>query len=259
MAQAEFPHSATQDAPVKDAPSALPGWTLGVSAANAPTRAGAVGRETSFRPVFAGQLGRWMVSTSSALSLNPDGVAGGVSTKLSESGKWSTGLGVRLTQGRSADGDPLLEGMPRIRASAAARVSARYAITPVWSGMAQWQQDLLHAQGGRANVGLTARWPLGNGWMLNTGAGVSWLNRQAMQTFYGVPEEAAQTGRAAYGATAGLEQWSASVGAMWAVDRHWRVSSSWSTSRLVGAAAASPLTVRRGGNSLQLTVAYVGW
>lgn len=258
-ARAEVPTPATVDASDRALPVVESGWMLGVSAANGPSRPGASGRENKLRPVLAGKLGRWTVSTSSARRLNSDGLAGGVSTTLATQGQWSAGFGLRLTQGRSADGDPLLEGLSNVRSSLAARVSARYAFTPTWNGVAQWQQDVLRAQGGRANLGLTARWPLGGGWTLDAGSGVSWLNHRAMQTFYGVPLEAARPGRTAHLAGAGLEQLAASVGATWVVDRHWRVSTALTASRLLGDAAASPLTVRRSSNSLQFTVAYAGW
>lgn len=257
--QAEVQHPTTVDEPERVLPPVPSGWMLGLSAANGPSRPGAAGRETSLRPVLAGKLGRWTVSTSSARRLGADGLTGGVSTTVAVSDKWSTGVGLRLTHGRSAGDDPLLQGTPDVKASLAGRLSVSYAVTPVWSVSTQWQQDVLHAQGGRANLGVGARWPMGSGWTLDAGSGVTWLNRRAMQTFYGVPDQAASGGRAAYRPGAGLEQWALSAGTTWSLDRHWRVSAGWTHARLLGAAADSPLTARRGSQSLQITVAYAGW
>lgn len=253
---------ATVAPPLHVAPDSPPRWVLGLAVASGPSRAGSADRAWSLRPVLAGRIGRWMLATSSARRLGGGALgplAGGVSTEWDASDRWQLGLGFRLTHGRDSSDDPLLSGLPEVRSSLALRVSAQYALSERWKASLGWQQDLARQQGGRATVGLGWQHPVADRWVLDAGVGATWANAQAMQTFYGVSDALATAARPAWHPGSGWEQWHWGVGASKAIDRHWRLSIQVGQGRLLGTAAASPLTVSRRGATAQIMLAYVGW
>lgn len=233
-------------------------WVLGLNTYNTPTTSGS-GRNTwGIKPVLAGRVGRWMVSTSSARSLAGLDVSGGVSTNVVQGARWTMGLGARITQGRDSGDDMLLTGLPHIERSLALRASARYQIDPRWRLTGSLQQDLLHSQGLRAQVGLGWTRPL-DGWVLDLSAGLTLADRSAMHTFFGVDAPYSSPTRAAWQPQAGLEQWGWGASLSRALSPHWRVSAGIGQSTLLGDAARSPLVMQRSGHMLQVGVAYVGW
>lgn len=236
---------------------AQPRWVLGMGAVNGPERAGGSQRVWRTRPVMAVKLGRWTLATSSVRGLAREQTSGGLSTELAQSGAFSLGLGLRYTTGRSADGDALLEGLPRVPASVALRLNARLALPQDWSLQASLQQDLAHELGSRWALGVGRTVALPAGWVGQVGAGVGWASGQALRVHYGVPAEAVQPQRPLWQPGAGWEQWQWGVGASRALGPHWHLSLNWNRAQLLGAAAASPLTLKRSAQSLQLTLAYV--
>lgn len=234
-------------------------WVLGATLASTPAYSGSAERKLSLRPVLAGRVGRWMVSSSSARSLAGMDLAGGISTTVFQDARWSLRVGARLTHGRSSGDDPMLSGMPNIRSSLGIRGSVGYTFSPGWRFSGSVQQDVLHSQGMRANLGLVWSTPLPDGWTMNVNSGLSWANAQAMQTFYGVSPEQALAARPAWRPDAGLESWGWGIGVSRALSPHWRLAGSIGRGTLLGGAAQSPLTQQRSANMAQVTLAYVGW
>lgn len=234
-------------------------WVLGLTVSATPSYAGASDRQWGIRPVLAGRVGRWMVSTSSARRLAGLSLAGGISTTVVDSERWQLGLGIRLTHGRDSADNALLVGLPDVRSSLALRASSHWVLTPAWRVTGSLQQDLQRGQGLHATVGLGWSRRLASGWTLDAGSGVTWANARAMNTFYGVSPDQARAGRGAWLPGAGLEQWHWGVGASRALSTHWRVATSVGRSTLLGGAAHSPLTLQRSGTTAQVSLAYVGW
>ena len=247
------------DAPTPDAPVRQDRWVLGATVASTPAYAGGSARKWGLRPVVAGRVGRWMVSSSSARSLAGMDVAGGISTSVLQNDRWSVGVGARLSHGRSSGDDPMLSGLPNIRSSLGLRGSVRYSLALGWQVSGSMQQDVLRGQGLRANLGLSWSTPIADGWVMNVSGGVGWANARAMQTFYGVAPDAARAGRPAWQPGAGLESWGWGVGVSRALTPHWRLAGSIGRSSLLGDAARSPLTQQRNASVAQVTLAYVGW
>ena len=263
MAQGAVPLPGTvplaADAPAPSASARQDRWVLGATLASGPAYAGGSARKLSLRPVVAGRVGRWMVSSSSARSLAGMDLAGGISTSVLQNDRWSVGVGARLSHGRSSGDDPMLSGLPNIRSSLGLRGSVRYSLAPGWQVSGSMQQDLLRGQGLRANLGLSWSTPIADGWVMNVSGGVGWANARAMQTFYGVAPDAARAGRPAWQPGAGLESWGWGVGVSRALTPHWRLAGSIGRSSLLGDAALSPLTQHRSATVAQVTLAYVGW
>jgi outer membrane scaffolding protein for murein synthesis (MipA/OmpV family) len=232
---------------------------LGATLASGPSYAGSDVRDASLRPVLAGRLGRWTVSSSSARGLAGVELAGGISTTVVEHDRWNLGLGARITHGRSSADAAVLEGLPNISSSLALRLGVRYTPAAHWRLTAHAQQDALHAQGLRLNLGGGWNRAIGAGWVMDVNATVTWADARAMRTFYGVAAEHARAGRPAWQPGAGLEQWQWGVGLSRALGPHWRVSTSVARSHLLGQAADSPLTRQRNATLAQVSLAYVGW
>lgn len=251
--------STSVDVPTPETPERPDRWVLGAALASGPAYAGGSTRELSLRPVVAGRVGRWMVSSSSARSLAGMDLAGGISTSVLQNDRWRVSVGARLTHGRSSGDDPVLSGLPHIRSSLGLRASVRYTLAPGWQASGGVQQDVLRGQGLRANLGLGWSTPVAEGWVLNVSTGVSWANARAMQTFYGIAPEFAQAGRPAWQPGAGIESWALGVGVSRALTPHWRLAGSIGRNSLLGDAARSPLTQQRSATVAQVTLAYVGW
>ena len=258
----------SQEAAAQTSPAATPPlpeaqgqarWVLGATLVSQSTYGGGANQKLGLRPVVAGRVGRWMVSSSSARLISGMDLGRGISTTLVAADRWSVGAGLRLTQGRRNTADPMLSGMPSIKASVALRAVAGYAVTPQWQLSGSVQQDLLRHQGVRASLGLGWSRPLGQAWVLSAGAGLGWADARAMQTFYGVEPGQARPGRAAWQPGAGVESWGWSVGMSRSLSPHWRMAGSIGRGTLLGDAARSPLTQQRSSNSASITLAYVGW
>ncbi len=234
-------------------------WVLGATLSSTPSYTGGTERSLGLRPVLAGRVGRWTVSSSSARGLAGVELAGGVSTTVAQTERWSLGVAARLTHGRSSSDDAMLSGLPDIKSSIGIRASARYTLAPGWRLTGSLQQDLLHAQGLRGVLGLGWTQPVGGGWVLDVNGGINLANARAMNTFFGVAESGARPGRPVWQAGGGLESWFWGVGVVRALSPHWRVAGSIGRGTLLGDAARSPLTVHRSGNVAQVSLAYVGW
>lgn len=234
-------------------------WVLGATLSSTPSYTGGAERSLGLRPVLAGRVGRWMISSSSARGLAGVELAGGVSTTVVQDDRWSVGVGARLTNGRNSADDAVLSGLPNIKSSLGVRVAARYTLSPGWRVTGSVQQDLLHSQGLRANLGLGWAQPVGGGWVLDVNGGINLANARAMNTFFGVPEAHASAARPAWQPGGGLESWYWGVGVSRALSPHWRVAGSIGRGTLLGNAARSPLTLQRSGNVAQVSLAYVGW
>lgn len=249
----------TPDPAAPDSSTRQDRWVLGATVVTSPAYTGGGTRKSKLRPVVAGRVGRWMVSSSSARALAGMDLAGGISTTVLQNERWSVGVGMRITHGRSSGDDPVLRGMPNIQSSVGVRGSFGYTLAPGWRVSGSARQDALHGQGLRTNLGLGWSTPLPDGWLLNVNGGVSWANARAMQTFYGVTPDAAQPGRPAWRPGAGLESWGWGLGVTRVLSPHWRLAGSIGRSTLLGDAAHSPLTQQRSANVAQVTLAYVGW
>lgn len=248
--------TATPDVPV---PAGKERWVLGATLSSTPSYTGGTGRSLGLRPVLAGRVGRWLVSSSSARGLAGVDLAGGISTTVAQTERWSVGLGARLTHGRRSADDATLAGLPDIPSSIGLRASARYTLAPGWRLSGNLQQDLLRSQGLRGSMGVGWTQPVASGWVLDVNGGINVANTKAMNTFFGIADAGVRPGRPAWQASGGVESWFWGVGLTRALSPHWRVAGSVGRGTLLGDAARSPLTVQRSGHVAQVSLAYVGW
>lgn len=236
-------------------------YALGLAVIDAPTYAGAAGREQKLRPLWSLRYGRFTVSgarSSGLLGAPSTERHSGASADLVRSDRWSLNLGLRFDNGRASSGDPALAGLPDIRRTLRARLNANYQLGGGFNTSLAYSADLLGRDGG----GLMS-WGLGYGWApwpaarASVGVGAGWGDKRYMLTHFGIaPDVAMRTGRTAYTPGAGLTE--LSVGAVLRVPLgpRWSLTGGLSMSQLQGDAAASPLSRRDAGATASVALAW---
>ena len=249
---------ATLDAP-SDAPLAQLRYTLGALVSNGPDYAGGSGRKTGLRPAWAVEHGRFRLSTSRGSAFMGHGLAprdSGASATLAQGERFSLGASLRIDKGRDAADAPRLAGLPAVRSTLRARLSAGYALAPRWSVGAGLSQDLLGRGGGAQLSGsLGYVWPLTEHSTLSLGAGASLGDAAYLRSHFGVPAGSASP-LPAFAPRAGLYSVDAGVELMSAIDRHWVVLGALRVSQLQRDARRSPLTVQPTGYAVSVGLAY---
>lgn len=246
--------------PTEPAPAGLR-YALGLAGIDAPTYAGAAGREQKLRPLWSVRYGRFRLSgarSSGLLGAPSTERHSGASADLLDTGRLSLGLGLRFDNGRSAGDDPALAGLPDIRRTLRARLSAGWRLGNGWSTSLAYSGDILGREGG-GQLG----WGVGYGWTpwagarASVGIGAGWADRRFMQTHYGIaPDVALRTGRTAYVPGAGLLDISTGAVLQVPLGGQWVVNSALSASRLQGQAADSPLTRKPFGATASVALAW---
>ena len=236
-------------------------YVLGASMVSSADHLGQSDQRLRLRPLWAFQLGRFRFSTARAsrlLSLGRETVDPGVSTVLTGSERWSLSTSLQIDGARSWDQDPMLRGLPDVRATLRGRASARVALGPHLNWSLSGSQDLLGRGGGfRLNTGLSYHYPVSGQTYWDLSLGTGWGNALYRQTHYGIsPEAALATGRPAYGLGAGWDSVSLGWGMTSALNRRWVAFGGLNAAQLQGAAARSPLVGRVTTYSAMLGLAY---
>lgn len=250
-----------QDAAAPDEPAGPKlHYALGAIASNGPDYAGGDGRKSSLRPAWAVEYGRFRLSTSRGSAFMGHGLGtpreSGASATLAQSDRFSLSAALRIDKGRDGSDAPILVGLPSVRSTLRARLSAGYAITDRWSVGAGVSQDILGRDGGAqlsTSVGYT--WPLTEQTKVTIGAGASFGDRAYLRGHFGVPAGGASP-LPAFDPRAGLYSVDGGVEVMSAINRHWVILGSARVSQLRGDARRSPLTVEPVGYSVSVGLAY---
>ncbi|WP_300216345.1 MipA/OmpV family protein [Acidovorax sp.] len=235
-------------------------YALGAIASNGPDYAGGDGRKSSLRPAWAVEYGRFRLSTSRGSAFMGHGLGSpresGASATLAQSDRFSLSAALRIDKGRDGTDATILVGLPSVRSTLRARLSAGYAMTDRWSVGAGVSQDILGREGGAqlsASVGYA--WPLSEQTKVTIGAGGSFGDRAYLRGRFGVPAGGASP-LPAFEPRAGLYSVDGGVEVMSAINRHWVILGSARVSQLKGDARRSPLTVEPAGYSISVGLAY---
>jgi outer membrane scaffolding protein for murein synthesis (MipA/OmpV family) len=238
---------------------------VGLSLNEVPTYAGSDRHGLRLRPLWSVQFGRFQVGTSGARSISNLGLGStnvasgsGASVDVVDTGPWRVGVSLRIDGGRSASDDPKLAGLPEIRSTLRGRVYANRALAPGWSVGLGLSQDLLGRQGGALfNTGLGYGGRLGSIGQWSASAGLTWGDATYLRTHHGIdPASARATGRAAYQPGAGMVSRSLGTSLQVPLGPNWVVLAGAGVGQLIGPAAASPLTERRGSWQLSVGLAW---
>lgn len=239
-------------------------YLVGAVLEDSPPYPGAGFRKVELRPMLAFRWGRWRISTSRATALmdiGAEAAGSGASTDLIDAGRWKFGIALRYDSGRKSAQSPQLAGMPDVPRTLRGRLYATYLLSSRWSLQSSASQDLLDHGGGlvlREGLGYTLPFRFADTPMeWNVGLGLGWADRTHLQTRYGISaDQSITTGLPAFGPSSGLIDWSVGTGVNVALSSRWVMFGSVSSSRLLGDAARSPLTVDRGNTRLSLGLAY---
>ena len=233
-----WPAAHAADAPAaEEPPKPLFNYALGAIVGSSPDYAGGDGRKNSLRPAWAIEYGRFRLSTSRGSAFMGHGLGpreSGASATLAQGDQFNLSASLRIDKGRDGSDAPILVGLPSVRSTLRARVSAGYALTPRWSVGAGLSQDILGRDGGAqlsTSVGYT--WPVTEQTKVTFGAGASFGDRTYLRGHFGVP--AGGSGALpAFDPGAGLYSVDAGVEVMSAINRHWVILGAARVSQLKG-------------------------
>ncbi len=228
--------------------------TAGGGVVSRPLYAGSAQRKVSGFPLFAAQRGRYFIG-----SLPGTGVPAGAGAYLVQDERWQLGVGVGGDFGkpRKESDSPSLRGLGDIEASAFGTLFAHYNQGAFGARAALLRDIGGNGQGTKATFEIEGRQALGEQWMLTVAPSLTWADRGYTQTHFGISAtQAANAGRAAYAAGAGVQAVGVSVGLRWQPAPAWMAGAMVEASRLRGAAAASPLVERRTQTTAGLFAAY---
>lgn len=248
--------SATAQTPPNEAKLGLSG-SIGLGVASMPSYEGSPNRRTLAVPFFTlnyrtrdwgevsfGQYGLvWQAVEAGDLRLglvaNPD--AGRKDSKPSKM--------------NPSPGDKRLAGMGTVRSSTEGGVLVGYGPFSL-----QARKSLGDRGHKGTQVDASVEWPLvvTDKVAVSFGAGLTWADKDYMQTYFGVTSAQAQaSGFRAYTPNSGVRKFDLSVNAEYALVKDWKLQGAAVLTRLTGDAADSPLVARKSNPSGYLGVAYV--
>nr|WP_316641435.1 MipA/OmpV family protein [uncultured Roseateles sp.] len=177
---------------------------------------------------------------------------------------WQVALVLGADFGRSERKTRFGLGSERLVGMGKLKTTPEIGVSATWTGAGMpLSLDLLRAADNKGHGGthgsLSTNLPLyaKHKLQLTANAALSFGDGRYQQAYYGVtPEQAARTAFKAYSPGAGFHGMDLSVSARYALNEHWGAMGSVGYHRLLGDAAKSPLTERKGTPTLFLGVGY---
>jgi outer membrane scaffolding protein for murein synthesis (MipA/OmpV family) len=226
----------------------------------APEYSGATRRHLSVTPGFYLRYGRLSISNSGGFVTRrrADDVFRGLGLDVVNSDKVRVNFALRLDNGRRSSVSDKLAGIHDVRRTVRVRSSATWQLGEGWKAAAGWNADLLGHGGGNIidlAIGHDRRLTARTVW--NVSAGLNWADGRYLRSYYGVtPEESAATGYAAYQPGSGLRDVAVSTGFRTEINERWMTLYGGSIGKVMGPAAASPLTTSTRQWALNAAVAW---
>ncbi|MBE0548851.1 MAG: MipA/OmpV family protein [Rubrivivax sp.] len=237
--------------PLPSTPDALWEGAIGMIATYRPEYQGATERIVKFKPVVFLRYDRFTVSSggSSFGTKRAGDIGRGLSLSVHESDRVRVSLGLRYDGGRDEAESGALAGLGDIPPTLRARLGAAWRLKGPWRLGASWSIDMF-GRGGGSYGELSAGWEQSilPRTVLTLGGNLSVAGDRYMQTYYGVSEaQAANTAYPVYEPAAGLREVTFSAGLRHQLSQEWTLVTGLGLSRLLGPAAASPLTISPSG------------
>jgi len=249
--EAPPPAAAASAASAPAAPGSAPAaskWegAIGPVVSVSPEYSGGSRRSVSVVPGFYIRYGRLSVSNANIfVTRRSDDVFHGLGIDLVQQERLRFNVALRIDRGRRSSDSASLNGIENVRQTIRARASATLQLGRGWKVASGWTVDLLGRGGGQVldfGIGHDRRWSERVIW--NIGAGLSAADGRYMRSYFGVtPSESIASGYPVYTPGAGLKDMS--LGTSWRMEINPRWAASWggSVGRVLGPAAASPLTL----------------
>jgi MipA family protein len=241
-----------------------------------PAFEGAVGLILAYRPEYLGasrsrfrltpgvylRYGRLTASNAGGFATRrADDVVPGVALDMLRSDRARLGVSLRLDGGRAESTSDAFKGLGNVRPTMRLRTGASWHVQGPWRAGASWSVDVLGRQGGGTGD-VSAGWEtkFSADTSLNVSAGLGLANSRYLQTHFGISaSQSANSGYPVYTPRTGWRDMSLNVSMRhdlnWGADERWIVIGGAGASRLIGPAAASPLTTARNGWGLSVGVA----
>jgi MipA family protein len=234
---------------------------------------GAIGPIVSYSPEYQGgqhwrakvtpgfflRYGRFTVTnTGGFVTRRADDVVRGVAMDLTRSDTVRVNVALRFDRGRSESSSSALTGLGDVKQTIRARLLGSWRLPDGWRLGASWSVDAFGRGGGNfGDVSFGRELRLSPDTVWSWGGAISAAGDRYMQTYFGVDEEqAARTGYPVYQPSAGLRDVSMFANMRTELSPRWVAIGGISASRLIGPAAASPLTKDRNGWGINGGIAW---
>lgn len=227
-----------------------PAWdaAVGLITHHSPNYLGAADSRWHLTPGVFVRYGRFSITTSSGfVTRRNDEVERGVAAELVSRDDFRVSLSARTDGGRDAGDDPALSGLPDVRPTVRARLSAVKKFEGGWRLGLGWSPDLL-GRGGGATLDLSVSHErrVGPGRWMTAGISSTWADARYMQSYFGItPAQSSASGHPSYQPGAGLRDLSLGIGWRAELGPHWLGFVGAGLTRLAGPTLDSPLTRRR--------------
>ena len=237
------------------------------------TLEGAVGLSLGYQPEVAGgrrgslsatpsiflRYGRFTLTNAPGFSTRrSDDVAVGLGFELVREDRLRANLSLRFDEGRKESSRAAYAGLGNVRPTLRMRAAASWRIEGPWRVAAAWDVDSL-GRGGGNTLDFSASWDqaVARATALTLGASAGVGSSRYMQTYFGVNEEqSVRSGYRVYHPGAGVRDAGLYAALRRDVTREWIWLAGASASRLLGSAAASPITRHRNGWGLSTGLAW---
>jgi MipA family protein len=241
-----------------------------------PVFEGAVGLILAYRPEYLGasrsrfkltpgvylRYGRLTASNAGGFATRrADDVVPGVALDLVRSERARLGASLRFDGGRAESTSASFKGLGNIRPTLRLRTGASWRVEGPWRVGASWSLDVL-GRGGGGTGDISASWEtkFSADTSLNIGASLGFANSRYLQNQFGIsPTQSEASGYPIYTPRTGWRDMGLNVGMRhdlnWGANERWIIIGGAGVSRLIGPAAASPLTTARSGWGLSVGVA----
>jgi outer membrane protein len=190
-------------------------------------------------PTFNFTKGRWQLG-----ALPGAGVPLGASYTLQQEGPWRFGVGVGTSfdKPRTANNGSQQSNLGEIRQSTLGSLTGSYTEGAVTASASIIGDIGGNQQGTRVLLDVMLKSKPMNKWVFSAGPGITVMDRQYAQTYYGVSSaQSASSGYATYQASAGINVLRIGAGADYELTRDWRLGAKFNVSKLQGDAASSPI------------------
>jgi MipA family protein len=238
----------------------------------APKFEGAAGLVLAYKPAFSGssdrqlkpqmagfvRYGRFTITGAGGFTTRrQDDVERGLDAELLRRDRVRINLSLRYDQGRRESESDQLAGMGNIKHTVRSRLGLRWEPAPLWSLSLASGLDLLGTGGGyTVEAGVSRTFVIDARQRVILGAGLTGAGDRYLQTWYGVTaQQSARSGLPVFTPGEGLRDVHTSATWRIEVNPQWAGFASLGASRLLGPAAASPLTLQANGWSVSAGIA----
>jgi len=253
----EAPPPAEQ--PPAPAPEARWEGAIGLNVSSSADFQGAAGRRFKATPGFFLRYGRYTVTNAGGfVTRRADDVMRGLGVDLSRNDRLRVGVALRYDGGRSESTSDALQGLGDVKPTLRVRATATYRIDDGWRLGGSWSIDAF-GRGGGSYADLTVardhRFSPATVW--TWGGTLTYAGDRYMQSYFGItPEQSARSVYPVYDPASGWRDATLFTNFRTDLSADWLLLAGASRSRLVGPAAASPLTKSRDSWGLNAGLAW---